>query len=133
MSTQILVTLSDAVYQRAQRLAELTGRAVDEVLADLLAGTLPPLRSELDQRPVELLPDDAVMELSESMMEPNQSARMSALADRQQAGSLTEAERAELQMLFDIFEAGQLRKAQALVEAVRRGLRELMPGRNRML
>lgn len=52
-------------------------------------------------------------------MEPAQDARLSELLDRQQAGSLSENERSELQTLMQIYQAGLLRKATALSEAVR--------------
>ncbi len=78
----------------------------------------------MDIRPVKTLPDEDVVALIEGMMDEMQSARMSALQYKQQAGTINKAERAELKMLMDSYEAGQLRKTQALVEAVSRGLRE---------
>jgi hypothetical protein len=56
-------------------------------------------------------------------MSVRQSERMSELLDRQQAGVLTTDERPELWALLRVYELGQLRKAEALAEAVRRGLR----------
>jgi len=50
-------------------------------------------------------------------------ARLSMLLDHQQAGTLTSEERAELAALMQLYQVGLLRKAQALREAVRRGLR----------
>jgi hypothetical protein len=49
--------------------------------------------------------------------------RLSELLHRQQAGILTEAERPELTSLMELYQTQLLRKAQALREAVRRGLR----------
>jgi hypothetical protein len=57
------------------------------------------------------------------MMDSDLNARMSMLQFKQQAGSITRDERAELRMLMDLFNAGQLRKTQAAVEAHKRGLR----------
>jgi len=57
-------------------------------------------------------------------MEPTQDQRLSTMLDRQQAGELTEAERPELLALMQVYQEGLLRKAQALHEAVRRGLCE---------
>ena len=48
----------------------------------------------------------------------------SELLDRQQAGILTEAERPELWVLMQTYQFLLLRKAQALSEAVSRGLQE---------
>ncbi len=49
--------------------------------------------------------------------------RLSDLLDRQQAGSLSVAERSELTALMALYQRLLLRKAQGLREAVRRGLR----------
>lgn len=53
-----------------------------------------------------------------------QDRRLSLLLNKQQAGKLIEAERVELSALMQVYQEGLLRKAQALSEAVRRGLRE---------
>ncbi|WP_225894433.1 hypothetical protein [Atlanticothrix silvestris] len=55
-------------------------------------------------------------------MEPEQDSRLSELLDRQQAGTLTNDDRPELQVLMQIYQEGLLRKATALREAVKRGL-----------
>ncbi len=60
----------------------------------------------------------------ELQMEPAQDQRLSFLLDKQQAGELTEADRSELLALMQVYQEGLLRKAQALREAVQRGLRE---------
>jgi hypothetical protein len=60
-------------------------------------------------------------------MVPVQSQRLSELLDKQQAGALIPGERPELWALMRIYELGQLRKAEALAEAVKRNLRA--PGR----
>lgn len=126
MSTQITVTLPENVYQRAQRLSELSGLDVEEIIAQRLDLLLPPLRSEMDTRPVESLSDEEVIAVAKSMMDETLSSRMSTLLQKNGAGTLTDAERGELAMLFDIFEVGQLRKAEAAVEAVNRGLRKFI-------
>ncbi|WP_223277964.1 hypothetical protein [Nostoc sp. 'Peltigera membranacea cyanobiont' 232] len=57
-------------------------------------------------------------------MESEQDARLSELLDRQQAATLTEEERSELQTLIQVYQEELLRKATALSEAVKRGLIE---------
>lgn len=123
MTTQITLTLSDEIYKRAEHFAHLTGQAVEEVIAARVGDTLPPLVSELDSRPVETLLDDEVISLAESMMDERLSDRMSALSQKQREDVLTSEEQIELRMLFEIYNVGQLRKAQALAQAVKRGLR----------
>jgi hypothetical protein len=57
-------------------------------------------------------------------MEPEQDTRLSELLDCQQADTLNEDERLELQTLMQVYQEGLLRKATALSEAVRRNLIE---------
>jgi hypothetical protein len=64
-----------------------------------------------------------VLKLTELRLAPAQDRRLSQLLDKQQAGTLTEQERTELLSLMQIYEANLLRQAEALTEAVRRGLR----------
>jgi hypothetical protein len=57
-------------------------------------------------------------------MDEAQGRRLGRLLDRQQAGKLRETERNELAALMQVYHECLVRKAQALGEAVRRGLRE---------
>ncbi|MGH2354794.1 MAG: hypothetical protein ACRDI2_23150 [Chloroflexota bacterium] len=125
MSTQVTVTLPDDVYQSAERLAQLTRRGVPDVLADALTLSLPVLRQDPNVAPpIETLSDEEVLVLSTLELPPEQDRRLGALLDGQQAGALTDIERTELVTLMQVYQEGLLRKAQALHEAVRRGLRE---------
>lgn len=62
--------------------------------------------------------------LAELQMEPDQDRRLSVLLEGQQEGKLPDAEHSELSVLMQLYQEGLLRKAQALHEAVRRGLRQ---------
>ena len=125
MSTQILVTLPDETYRRAVHLARLTGREIAEVLADTLDISLQPLGAELViGKAVSELSDVEVLTATDAQMEAAQERRFSELLDKQQAGQLTDEQRPELLALMHIYQEGLLRKAQALNEAVRRGLCE---------
>lgn len=119
---QVTLALPDHIYRRAQRMAELSGRAVEEVLAASLDTTLPPLAEEMDTTPVDALSDEAVLEAAASRMKPALSSRFSELAQQRSAAGLSAAEQAEYQMLFELYEVGQQRKAQAMLEAKKRGL-----------
>jgi len=68
------------------------------------------------------LADAEVLALTSLELPLDQDARLSALLERQQAGTLDEAERRELGTLMQCYQEGLLRKAQAMEEAVRRGL-----------
>lgn len=124
MSTQITLTLPDTVYGRAESLAYMTGQSVADVLVTTITLSLPELSTEDENNSsVEVLSDAEVLSLADAQMEPDKAQQLSKLLDRQQAGVLSEAERARLHNLMHHYNTGLLRKAQALQEAVRRGLR----------
>lgn len=115
------VTLSDETFKRFQRLSQVTGLDLETILnaMPLLSAAL---LQECDTTPVASLSDDALMLLAASRMSSYQAERMSHLHERQQNTSLTPLEQEELQILMGVYQAGQLRKAEALVEAYERGL-----------
>ena len=123
MSTQVTVTLPDEVYRSALRLARLAHREVEEVLTDALTLSLPVLRQDSKGLPsLETLSDADILVLTKLELPPTQDRRLSALLELQQADTLTNAERGELLTLMQAYQEGLLHKAQALHEAVRRGL-----------
>ena len=125
MSARITFTLSDPVYDRARRLSQVTGRSLQDILADTLDLSLPSLSSPAQiGAPASMLSDQDVLKLADVQLTVSQDQRLSELLDRQQAGLLTDAERAELSGLMQVYQTKLLQKAQALHEAVRRGLRE---------
>jgi hypothetical protein len=124
MSKQVVIDLPDEVYRRAESLARLSRREVAEVLADAITLSLSsPDGSGADARRMAELSDQEVIDLTELRLPPTQDRRLSKLLDRQQAQRVTETERTELQALMQRYQEGLLRKAEALNEAVRRGLR----------
>lgn len=70
------------------------------------------------------LSDQQVIAFTELQMETSQDKRLSQLLQTQQERILTTAEQSELEMLMEIYQAGLLRKAQALNESVKRGLKQ---------
>lgn len=123
MGTTIILELPEKTFRRAQRLAELTEREVTEVLTDALTLSLPAFDStQKIVEPVSELSDTAVLELANSTMEPSDGLRLSELLDRQQAELMTEPEHVEMASLMQVYQEGLLLKAEALAEAVRRGL-----------
>jgi hypothetical protein len=124
MATRVVVTLPDDVYRRVEQLAQLTNRDVADLLADTITLSLPPLDIFTQSvQAVTSLSDEDVLALTELQMLPAQDRRLSALLQKQQAQALSDPERAELLALMQVYQEGLLRKAQALREAVRRGLR----------
>lgn len=124
MSMQVTVTVPDRLYYHIQRLAKATGRSVTDVMNSMLSVSLLPLSTPAGEIPLEKLPDTEVLELADSRMNAAQNARMSELLDKQQAGEILDVEKDELSVLVYIYEQGSLLKAQAIYEAIRRGLRQ---------
>jgi hypothetical protein len=123
MSTQITITLTDDVYQKADRFARLANRDIASVLADTIQSSIPNISEAATTLvPISLLSDADVLALTELQMEPAQDLQLSELLDRQQAGLLTDIDRSELQILMQTYQEGLLRKATALSEAVKRKL-----------
>jgi hypothetical protein len=125
MSMQITLDLPDEVYKRALRLAKLSNQDVADLLATMLQISLPSLGSSPEViQPMSELSDRQVLALSNLQLDADQDQRLSQLLDRQQAGLIPDSERIELAALMQMYQEGSLRKAQALHEAVQRGLRE---------
>ena len=117
MTLQVTLTVSDRVLHTAQRIARQTRRPVESVLAEWLDQTATEL-------PVEVLSDDEILALCDLSLPENQQDILSALLADNREGQLDEAGRAELDRLMGEYDRRLLRKAQALREAVKRGLRE---------
>lgn len=130
MTTQITLTLSDDIYQKAEYFAKLTNCNVADVLAQVIAISFSPftpntVSTETQERvSVATLSNQEVIALTELQMEPEQDQRLSELLYNQQAGTLTDTERSQLWALMQVYQEKLLLKAQALREAVQRGLRE---------
>lgn len=125
MSTQVRITLHDEVYRRAKRLAQMSNRNIEDILTQAIEFSLSPVGAATDNyKPVSKLSDGEVLELSEMQTEAKQDRRFSRLLDKQQAGKLSKSEESELLARMQNYQEKLLRKAQALREAVRRGLRE---------
>ena len=78
--------------------------------------------SNLNIFPISALSDQQVITLTELQMETSQDQRLSQLLQIQQERAITAVEQSELKILMEIYQAGLLRKAQALNESVKRGL-----------
>jgi hypothetical protein len=121
----VVLHLPDDVYDQAARLARLMNQDVSRVLTETIESALLPLGASLnDLTPVEQLSNHDLLMAAELRMDEAQGKRLGRLLDRQQAGHLSEPERRDLAALMQVYHQCLVRKAQALSEAVRRGLRE---------
>ncbi len=123
MNQQITLTLSDAALQRASNLAGVVSRPIEKILADALEYALPDIGSEVLPA-VSTLSNDEVVALAQARMSAKDDAQLSELLERQQAGALTNGDRATLNSLFQAYLRLWLRNSEALAEAVKRGLHE---------
>lgn len=125
MAVKVTLSLPESLVEYARRFGQATQRDVGEVLADALEMMWPTLDvlPALDP-PVSSLPDAEVLALADSKMDPVQNERLGELQAKGKAEGLSEAERAELMTLMHFYQIGQLRKSEALAEAVQRGLRK---------
>ncbi|SRR5260370_24215643 len=123
MSAQITVTLPEDVLERAEVLARRTGQPVSDLLAETISLSLKPLGTACQAEDLDAKSNEEVLAATQTEMPPAEDERLSLLLDRQQAGTLTDAERAELTGLMHLYQDLLLRKAQALRLAVQRGLR----------
>jgi len=119
---EITLNVPEAVYRDAAAIAQQTGREVADVLTDTLGFIW--AREEEISAAVQSLSDADVLTLADSTMSPEEDTRFSTLLNRQQEATLSVTEATELQTLLNTYQMGLLRKAQAIREAVRRGLRE---------
>ena len=72
--------------------------------------------------PLEELTDEEILAIRDQQLDAEQQAALSDLLARQREGLLTDAGRARLDDLLDLYRRGLVRKAQALKIAVDRGL-----------
>jgi hypothetical protein len=125
----IPVQLPQPLYRRLERLAELTQRSVEAVVAQTLASSLPPLPDDLPEEmraeliALEQLSDDALWEVARSMVAPEQSQQLSMLLEKNRRGVLSDEEQTGLEQLRGMADRLMLRKAYAYVLLKWRGYR----------
>lgn len=124
--TEVTLNLADPLIAHAQKLGLATQRNLNTVLTDTLAMLWLTLEEipGTSEPPVSVLSDNAVLELADAKMNEVQNQRLGDLQAKGKAAGLTDAERYELLALLQIYQLGQLRKSEALAEAIRRRLCE---------
>jgi hypothetical protein len=93
-------------------------------LTDAIEVSLDPLAlADADAPPIDEWSDEQVLLAVDAIMPAEKDHRLAELLSGQKAGEFTSEEQAELRVLMQSYQQGQLQKARALGEAVRRGLR----------
>ena len=130
MTVAITLDVPESLIEKAQRFGGATQQRIEEVLAEALEIMVPMLEDTPDSLlspPVATLTDAEVLQLADSKMDAMQNQRLGALQTTGKATGLSVAELYELLALLQIYQLGQLRKDEALAEAVRRCLRPPLP------
>lgn len=113
MSESMTLDVPADLARRARSLAAATNRRVEDVVVEWLGQIAA-------ESPVELLSDAEVLELSCKQLSDDEQTALSDLLGRQ--AELVESERIRLNELLAIYRRGLVLKAQAMKEAVSRGL-----------
>lgn len=116
---QLTIDLPESAFERLSRLAELTNQPLSNLVIQSITGNLPPaiemapaeIRTEL--LALQSLSVEALREIAQSQISPEQQERHIALLERNQESSLSEAEQQELQQLSQAADRLMLKKAHA--------------------
>ncbi len=127
MSVEVTLTLPENVLENAKLFGDATQQGIEDVLTDALELMFPMVEDSLEKissLQVAALSDAEVLRLAEAKMDEAQNRRLGELQTKGKVDGLSADERYELLALLRIYQIGQLRKSEALAEAVQRGLRE---------
>src|SRR5437588_241656 len=116
MGERVTVELPDEVARRARAVAVQSQRRFEDVVAEWIDHALA-------APPVDALPDEELLAICDGQMAAGEQEEMSELLQRNREGALADAERDRLDRLLQGYRRDLVRKAQALREAVARGLR----------
>jgi hypothetical protein len=115
----IAVDLPQSLYQRLQRLADVTNQPIEDLVVQAIDQNVPPLLDDLpaemrqELAPLETLSDEALWAVARSYTGSQQHERYVELLHQERAGTLTETEAAELERLYQETNVRMLRKAYA--------------------
>ncbi len=127
MSVEVTLTLPENILENAKLFGDATQQEVEDVLTDALELMFPMVEDspeKIGSLQVAALSDAEVLRLAAAKMDEAQNRRLGELQTKGKVDGLSGDERYELLALLRIYQIGQLRKSEALAEAVQRGLRE---------
>lgn len=118
---EVTLNLPENIYQNFTRLAEKKQRRVEEVISDKLQADFSSANVDIEET-ISNWSNEDVFALARLKLPEVQANRMSELSDLQQRGMMSNLEKNELGMYLEIYNQANLRKAQGILEATRRGL-----------
>ena len=123
----VTVQLPETLYRQAKETAAANSLSIEEVLAQSIALSLPPLEDELppDLRrqlsSLMLLSDDELWDIARAEMAAGQQDRLETLTDSREVRELTVEETLELEAIISEGESVMVKKAEAYRLLSRRG------------
>lgn len=120
---EITINLPTKVFAALSASAKRSHRRVDELIVESIEQRFVEEVEMLDQQ-ISRCADQEVLKLAEMQMPARQSRRLSLLLEKQNAGKLSEQEEKEMWELMHLSRLATIKKAIALREISRRGLRE---------
>lgn len=122
----ITLNIPQHLYDRARRLAEEKDQPIEELLLHQLETTLVELPTLPSEEQAELdalthLSDEALWTIAGDQMQPDRQERMQVLMERNNLGTISTDERAELTSLVEQGQRLILRKAKAMALLTERG------------
>lgn len=118
---EISVKLPNSLYQDVSHLARAKKKTVAEVIKNAVRKAVAE-DGETLERPLADCSDAEVLGLANMKMSDAENRRMSELLEKQREETIAPMERNEMDALFRVYQVGNLRKSQGIVEAVGRGL-----------
>lgn len=121
------VSIPEALYDKARRVAEQTARPVEEVIRARLEQSFDETLLDLpddertELRVLNYLSDDALWTIAREQMAPLKQAQMQTLMDKNTLGTITDDEYTELSHLVEQGQRLTLRKAEAMKHLLDRG------------
>ncbi len=121
------ITIPDALYAKAQRVAQQTSQQIDDVIRTRLEGALDeplfalPAAEKAELVAMQYLSDDTLWTIARDQMPQPIQERMTVLMTKNTRGTISEVEYAELAALVDRGNQLMLRKAQAMKYLTERG------------
>jgi hypothetical protein len=132
-SATVTLDLPDVLYQRLKGVALATKQPLEQVLLHALSLGSPPSwddvppEHQLDLARLDRMDDEALWTIARSRREPAEFVRYDELLEKNAGGSLTPAERDELERLREEADRFMLRKAHAAALLRWRGHRAVLP------
>ena len=126
-SVEVTLHLPDRVYRQAERWASITNQKLDVALTEALEVALTSVHAEPEaEDAVASLNDADVLALTRLQLPAESGRRLTLLSAAHAEGTLSPDEQQELMALAGLYQRFWLRQAEALAEAVRRGLQPEM-------